>query len=146
MAFVTLDDGAGSAEILVYNETFDASRNLLREDQLVIAEVRVQQRTSDDGQVQGLRIIAESVYSLSDIRKRFAKRLRIACNGNAQADRLFELLAPYRSGTCPIVLQYRNDGIEGELELPDSWRVTLDEPLLTGLADWLQPESIRVIY
>jgi DNA polymerase-3 subunit alpha len=35
MAFVTLDDGKGRAEILVYNETFDAVRNLLREDQLV---------------------------------------------------------------------------------------------------------------
>ena len=41
MAFVTLDDGHGSAEIMVYNETFDAARQLLREDQLVIAEVKV---------------------------------------------------------------------------------------------------------
>ena len=35
MAFVTLDDGHGRAEILVYNETFDGVRALLREDQLV---------------------------------------------------------------------------------------------------------------
>src|SRR5438552_1099919 len=44
MAFVTLDDGAGSAEIVVFNETFDAARALLREDQLVIVEARVMQR------------------------------------------------------------------------------------------------------
>ena len=35
MAFVTLDDGQRPAEIVVFNETFDAARHLLREDQLV---------------------------------------------------------------------------------------------------------------
>jgi len=146
MAFVTLDDGAGSAEVMVYNETFDAARALLREDQLVIAEVKVQQRMTDDGQSQGLRIIVENLYDLPAIRKRFAKALRIACNGNAQADRLFELLLPFRNGTCPIVVEYRNCGVTGELELPDDWRVALDDPLLTGLSEWLPPESVRVIY
>ena len=40
MAFVTLDDGKGRAEVMVYNETFDAVRTLLREDQLVVMEVK----------------------------------------------------------------------------------------------------------
>ena len=53
MAFVTLDDGHGSAEIMVYNETFDCVRQLLREDQLVIAEVKVMQRMTEDGEVAG---------------------------------------------------------------------------------------------
>ena len=83
MAFVTLDDGKGRAEIMVYNETFDAARALLREDQLVILEIRVTQRMTDDGESQGLRIIAENVFDLATIRKRFAKGIRIACNGNA---------------------------------------------------------------
>jgi DNA polymerase-3 subunit alpha len=146
MAFVTLDDGAGVAEVVVYNETFDAARALLREDQLVIAEVKVQQRMTDDGQSQGLRIIAENVYGLAAIRKRFAKELRIACNGSAQAERLFELLHPFRNGTCPIVLEYRNSGVGGEIDLPEDWRIALDDPLLIGLNEWLPPESVRVIY
>ena len=53
MAFVTLDDGHGRAELLVYNETYETVRALLREDQLVIAEVRVMQRVSDDGESRG---------------------------------------------------------------------------------------------
>ena len=60
MAFVTLDDGRGTAEIVVFNETFDAARNLLRDDQLVIVEAKVQQRVTDDGQMQGLRVVAEA--------------------------------------------------------------------------------------
>ena len=65
MAFVTLDDGKGSAEIVVFNETFDAARALLREDQLVVVEAKVLQRIGDDGEMQGLRIVAESVYDLA---------------------------------------------------------------------------------
>ena len=59
MAFVTLDDGRGRAEIMVYNETFDGVRSLLHEDQLVVMEVRVTQRGGDDGEGQSIRIIGE---------------------------------------------------------------------------------------
>ena len=94
MAFVTLDDGKGRAEVMVYNETFDAVRTLLREDQLVVMEVKVSQRMSEDGELSGLRIIAENVYDLATVRKRWAKGLKLACNGNASATRLAEILQP----------------------------------------------------
>ena len=146
MAFVTLDDGAGSVEIMVYSEVFDAARALLREDQVIGAEVKVQERRAEDGQVQGLRVIAENVYGLAAVRRRYAKALRIACNGTAQAGRLFELLSPFRNGSCPIVIEYRNRGVGGDIELPEDWRVTLDDPLLAGLCEWLPPENVRVVY
>jgi DNA polymerase-3 subunit alpha len=147
MAIVTLDDGGGTAEIVIYNETFDAVRALLREDQLVIAEVRVQQRgVTDDGQSQGLRVIAENVYDLATIRKRYARGLRLACHGTAIAERLFELLAPFRPGTCPIVVEYTNRGVAGEIELPDDWRVALDDALISRIKEWLAPEGVRVVY
>jgi DNA polymerase-3 subunit alpha len=146
MAFVTLDDGQGSAEIVVFNETFDAARALLREDELVIVEAKVMQRVGDDGQAQGLRVVAEAVHDLAAIRKRHAKAVRIVCNGNAQVDRLVELLAPFRNGPCPIVVEYRNRGIGGELELPEAWRVNADEALLARLREWTSPESVRVVY
>jgi DNA polymerase-3 subunit alpha len=146
MAFVTLDDGQGSAEIVVFNETFDAARALLREDELVIVEAKVMQRVSDDGQAQGLRVVAETVHDLAAIRKRHAKAVRIVCNGNARVDRLMELLAPFRNGPCPIVVEYRNRGIGGELELSEAWRVNTDEALLARLREWTSPESVRVVY
>ncbi len=146
MAFVTLDDGEGSAEIVVFNETFDAARNLLREDQLVIVDAKVQSRVTDDGQMQGLRVVAESLCDLAAIRKRHAKSLRIACNGAANASRLFELLSPFRNGTCPIVVEYRNHGLGGEIELPEAWRVNPDDQLIAQLKDWLAPDDVRVVY
>jgi DNA polymerase III subunit alpha len=146
MAIVTLDDGGGSAEIVVFNETFDAARALLREDQLVIIEAKIMQRAGDDGQAQGLRVNAEAVYDLAAIRKRYARGLRLACNGGADASRLADVLAPFRHGHCPIVVEYRNQGIGGEIELPDAWNVQLDDPLLVRLREWLTPENVRVVY
>ncbi len=146
MAFVTLDDGHGSAEIMVYNETFDAVRTLLREDQLVIAEVKVTQRMTEDGEAQGLRIIAENVFDLATLRRKHAKALRIACNGNASADMLAQILAPHRPGDKAIVVAYRNERVSGEVQLSDDWRVTLDDALVDRLREWLAPENVEIVY
>jgi DNA polymerase-3 subunit alpha len=146
MAFVTLDDGDGTQEIVVWNETFDATRPLLREDELVVVEARVSPRMTEDGQQTGLRIVADAVHDLAAIRRRYAKQLRLSCNGGASAQRLHDLLAPFRNGACPIVVEYRNNGRSGEVELPDAWRVTPDNALIAQLADWLAPENVRVVY
>jgi DNA polymerase-3 subunit alpha len=146
MAFVTLDDGGASAEIIVYNETLDAARALLREDELVVVEAKITQRMGEDGQIQGLRVAADAVYDLAAIRKRYARSLRIACNGNAKVDRLFELLSPFRHGACPIVIEYANGGLGGDIALSDDWRVTADEALIKELKAWLSPENVHVVY
>ncbi|HEY4139292.1 MAG TPA: OB-fold nucleic acid binding domain-containing protein, partial [Casimicrobiaceae bacterium] len=146
MAFVTLDDGKGRVELLVYNETFDGARNLLREDQLVAADVRVMQRMSDEGELQGMRVVAETIYDLATIRKRYAKGLKLACNGNASAHRLADILEPFRPGEKPVTIAYRNDRVGGEVELPADWRVNLDDALIQQLRDWLTPQNVQVIY
>jgi len=146
MAFVTLDDGKGRAEVMVYNETFDAARTLLREDQLVVMDIRVMQRITDDGEAQGLRVIAESIYDLAGVRNRWATGLRIACNGNASADRLAEILSPFRPGKLPVTIRYTNERVGGEVALPESWRVTPDDALIERLREWVAPENVQVLY
>jgi DNA polymerase-3 subunit alpha len=146
MAFVTLDDGKDPAEVVIYNETFDAHRHLLREDVLLVAEVRVQQRMNEDGQMQGLRVIVDALYDLPAARRKFARGLKLCCNGTGSAERLIALLEPYKSGPCPIIIDYQNRAAGGEIELPEAWRVNLDEPLLAQLREWLAPENVRVVY
>jgi DNA polymerase-3 subunit alpha len=146
MAFVTLDDGKGRAEVMVYNETLDEVRALLREDQLVVMEVKVSQRVSDDGEPQGLRIVAENVLDLCTVRRRYATRLRLSCNGNASAQRLAEILQPHTPGEKPVTVHYRNARIGGDVDLSDQWRVNLDDALIERLEDWLQPANVQVLY
>ena len=146
MAFVTLDDGHGSAEIMVYSEVFDNARALLREDQLVIAEVKVSPRMTDEGELQGLRIIAENIFDLATLRRKHARGLRLACNGNASTAMLAEILQPFRPGTTPVTVAYRNDRIAGEIALPHDWQVNLDDALLERLRTWLAPENVQILY
>ena len=146
MAFVTLDDGNDQAEIVIFNETFDAHRHLLREDALLVAEVKVMQRMSEDGQSQALRIVAESIYDLAGARRKWARMLRLACNGSSSAEALLKIIEPFKSGRCPVMIAYRNASSGGEVELGEAWRVNLDDHLLVGLRDWLKPENVEIVY
>jgi len=145
MAIVTLDDGAAQIELTVFNELWDAERNKIREDELLLVEGRVQK----DDYSGGLRISADRLLTLGEARGRYARLLQLSLNGGSRAEtagRLQTLLAPYRSGGCPVRLCYRNADAAAELMLPESWRVRLDDELLTGLADWLSPDNVKVIY
>ena len=112
----------------------------------MIAEVKVTQRMTDEGEAQGLRIIAESIHDLATIRRRHAKGLKIACNGNASAAALAEILQPFRPGDKPVTVAYTNDRVAGEVELSPDWKVNLDDALIDRLREWLAPENVRVVY
>jgi DNA polymerase III subunit alpha len=146
MAFVTFDDGKDQVEIAVFNEIFDTHRHVIREDALLVAEVRVMQRMGEDGQMQGLRIVAESLYDLSAARRKWARSLKLACNGASSAQRLLELIQPFRDGACPITIRYQNAAVAGDIELGATWRVNLDDHLLGSLREWLRPENVEVVY
>jgi DNA polymerase-3 subunit alpha len=113
---------------------------------VLVAEVKVQQRVGDDGQVQGLRIIADAVYDLAGARRKWARALRLSCNGSSSAQRLFDLIEPFRRGHCPVTINYSNQASGGDIELGSDWQVNLDEHLLAGLREWLAPENVTVVY
>ncbi|PWB39956.1 MAG: DNA polymerase III subunit alpha [Rhodocyclales bacterium] len=148
MIVVTLDDGTAQVEMTVFNELYDAERAKIREDEPLIVEGKV----SRDDFNGGLRVVADRLMTLAEARGRYAKALRLALNGKvsrgdtAAAERLRVLLAPYRNGPCPVRVRYRNAQAECELPLGESWRVRLDDELLSGLQQWLQAENVEVIY
>jgi len=142
MAVVVLDDGSTQLEVTVFNELWDAERAKIREDELLLVEGKVQK----DDYSGGLRITADKLYTLAEARGRYARGLRLTMNGGSDAKRLQALLAPFRNGPCPVWLSYRNGEAAAELPLPESWRVSLDDALLSGLSDWLQPDNVRVLY
>ncbi len=145
MAVVMLDDATAQREVTVFNELWEAERNKIKEDELLLVEGKVQ----NDDYSGGLRVSADRLYTLGEARGRFARALRLSLNGGSRpetAERLKNLLAPYRSGACPVRLAYRNGDAEAELALPDAWRVRLDDALLASLCDWLSAENVKVLY
>ena len=145
MAIVMLDDATAQIEVSVFNELFEAERQKIREDELLLVEGKV----SRDDFSGGLRIVADKLLTLGEARGRYARELSLSMNGHSNAEKLRTLLAPYRNsgnGACPVRVRYRNGEAEVELGLPDNWRVKLDDALLVSLHDWLSAENVSVVY
>ena len=151
MAFVQLDDGSAQLEVSVFNEVYEAERNKIKVDDVLIIEGKVQR---DDFAGEGkVRVVAERLLTLAEARGRFARQLCISLNGQASgpnakaaAQRLRAILAPYTPGNCPVRLSYRNAEAICELTLGDNSRVRLEDELLASLGDWLSSENVNIQY
>ncbi len=145
MTVVVLDDGTAQRELSVFNELFEQHRDKLKEDALLI----VQGRAQHDEFTGGLRVVADDLLDLASLRARYASSLCIAMNGESEAQRLMETLAPYRAqgaGACPVLVHYENGPASCDLALGDSWRVRPDARLIEDLSAWLAPENVEVRY
>ncbi len=150
MAFITIDDASAQIEVAVGNELFMANVALVREDQLLFVEGKV----SNDDFTGGLRVNARRLFDVSAARSAYASLLRISCNGQADALKLREILAPFcrRAGGadeiygCPVQVDYRNTDARVELSLGDAWRVELRDELLHGLRTWLSDDNVKILY
>ncbi len=145
MLMVKLDDGTAQIEISVYAEMLDRHRESIKEDALLLVQGKVQ-RDEFSG---GLRVIAEELLDLAAVRRRYAARLRLDVNGQADAKRLMEMLAPYRSegeGACLVLVHYDNGAASCDIALGEAWKVRPDERLLSELSAWLAPENVRVVF
>ncbi len=148
MAILGLDDGTTRLEVVVNAELLYQSQDLLKDDALVIVEGRV----SNDEFSGGLRVSARKLYDLTMLRNSRANFLKISCNGQADAEKLKELLKPYcasaaetQSG-CAIKVAYHNQVGQVELMLGEAWRVDLHDDLLRGLTSWLSRENVKILY
>jgi DNA polymerase-3 subunit alpha len=146
MLVVTLDDATAQVEITVFNELFERERDKIKEDALLVVAGKVQ-RDEFSG---GLRVSADEVLDLEALRARFAARLRISMNGQADAKRLQQLLEPYRAagggGACQVVVAYRTASAACDVALGEAWRVRPDSRLLAELGAWLAPENVQLVY
>ncbi len=145
MMVLMLDDGTAQVEISVFSELFDKHRDKLKEDALLVVGGRVQR----DDFSGGFRVTAEELLDLDGVRARFASRLRLAMNGQADARRLQQMLAPYRasgSGACQVVVAYHSAEAACDVALGDAWRVRPDSRLIADLGAWLAPENVQLVY
>ncbi len=152
MVVLMLDDGTAQVEVTVFNELFDKYREKLKEDTLLVAVCKIQPPWDDSG--RGVRITAEDLLDLAALRTRYAQNLRLDINGQADAKRLKECLAPFRTAAtsdgsgkgCPVVVHYHNGVAEVDVALSADWRVRPDEQLFSQLEAWLSPERVSVVY
>lgn len=176
MVRLTLDDQTCAVEIVVFNEVFETSRSLLREDELLV----VHGKLSRDDYSGGFRVTADRILDLGGARLEHARLLRLSMNGGSDGRRLRELLDPFRmrpaegdrgvrsanrtdpgqahslleresappatAAGCPVEICYRNESASVTVRLGDAWRVRPDEALLGELRSWLSPAAVELRY
>jgi DNA polymerase III subunit alpha len=142
MAILTLDDGTARVEVVVFGELFHERRAVIQEDQVVVVRGKV----FNDEFSGGLRITADQVMDLAEVRAAHARLLRLYMNGQADAARLKQLLTQYAGGQCHVAIRYRNAQGECDIRLPETCRVKISAPLLDSLAQWLEEKNVEVVY
>jgi DNA polymerase III subunit alpha len=139
-AIFRLDDGSQWIEALASEELYDANRERLKEDELVVVQGRVQ----NDRFSGGLRLQVAAVWDLPAARARFGRYLAVAIDGKAPpvADvirtwppRRVETEAGESSQGLAIRLQLQRERVEAQLDLGEGARFW---PTDEALARWRQ--------
>ena len=142
VAIFKLDDKSDVIEAVANEETLDANRELLKDDELVVISGKVQ----NDRFSGGLRLNVQQVWSLPAARCRYGRYLRVAVNGGVPP--VMELLREFPARreatehgeltqglTVHLKLQRRSGDLaaEGVLDLGEDARFYPSDP---ALARW----------
>ena len=144
MLVVTLDDGSAAVEVTVFNEVFDANRDVFKEDEFLAVIGKV----SEDRFTGGLRITADKVMDIATARVQFGKKFWFPYTRAFDTEQIKALLQPYRSADgLPLVLRYSPQGVGScDIAWPDEWRVMPADALKQSLNERLGVVNAEVEY
>ena len=146
MAVMTLEDHTGRVEVTLFSRLFEERYADLAKDQIMIISGNIE----DDDYTGGVRIIAEDLYTIDQLREKRAKRLVLKVASQQQVETLLaqlpNLIQPYQGGECPISIAYHSEQAGAELLLGETWRINPKETLLALLRKLCGKESVVMEY
>jgi len=112
IAFVTIEDLKGTTDIVFFSDAYEASRDLLVYDRVVLVEGRLNERNG------AMSILVDTAIGLEEARERLTRAVNVALPANQLCE---ELLANLRSvceqftGRCDLVIHLKGvDEMERE--------------------------------
>jgi len=145
MAIITLDDCSARVDVLLFSETFEKNRDLLKTDNIVIIDGEV----SVDDFSGGYRITCREICDLEAARSRYGKRLRIELNrAHSTPDCINNLAALLQQhpGELPITIFYTNQNALLKLPLGQQWKIKPSDSLLEQLYEYTDKNAVGIIY
>jgi DNA polymerase-3 subunit alpha len=126
MAYLTLDDPTGTAEVVVFNSTYQAARELCVEDRILVVKGRVDHRQQGE-----TKLVAMEVSPFEAVPERRDVRFRIDAT-KARAGIIRELAALVREypGDAPVYVSLETSSGERILALGPDHRVRPDSDFL----------------
>jgi len=142
--FVALEDHTGRIEVSLFDDAWTLYADLLTKDDIVVVE-GLAAHNSFSG---GFQVKAQKVMTLAQAKSRFARGVHISLRGPADDifTRLEYVFAPYRDGSDPVWLDYRNERASAKLELGPDWCVNACDELIAALSEMDIVSEARLIY
>ncbi len=144
MGFMALDDKTARLEVVMRPAVYEAIKNSVKEDMVVMIHGEVSEDTFNGG----IKMDAEQVVSLAEARVEKARALKIqADDSKINANRVQELkvlLGAYQAESgLPVVVNYRNSIATAQMKTPADQLYFPDDDLLEALKSqgW-QPEVV----
>ena len=130
MAFFTIEDMAGQLEVIAFSEVFDACRDLLDEEGLLVVI-----GTIEPGEEEP-KMMATEVVTLAEFRSGLCRELRLQVDqqqllGQGMED-LADILLQNKGGACRVVIKLTLDDSTALLKLGEAYKVQPSESLLSG--------------
>jgi DNA polymerase-3 subunit alpha len=146
MAFVQLDDRSARIEVALFSDVFEASREKLVKDTVLVVEGKV----SFDDYNGTLKMRGNSVRSLLDARQSYARELVVELNEadftNGFIAHFKELLGGGLNGSCPVAINYQRSDAKGRVLLGEQWRIQPSDELIQRLRDHLGTKRVALRY
>ena len=143
-AFLTLDDKSGRVELSVWAEKFNAYREILVKDALLV----VQGIVSEDSFTGGLKMAADSIQSIYEARcsKLSSLQLNITQTAADWVARFHNTMSGYRDGNCPVTVEYSAASASCQLKLGSEWMVQPRDELIYRLREQFGKDSVTLHY
>ena len=134
MAVMSVEDRTGRLDVTLFSDLYHQVFHELENDSIFIIKGPI----SKDDYTGGIKMVAETVMSLDNVREKMAKRLLIQVSDSGEVDQLLaalpDVIQPYAGGRCSVTIAYQGQEAGAELVLGDNWRVKPNTELLLQLS------------
>lgn len=147
LCFVTLDDRSARIDVTLFGDTYDAVRNIVVKDAVLVIEGEV----AEDHYSGGLKVRVSKVLSIPQARAQYASGVQVVCEGSQLGQRnlkeLETLLHSHKGdGSLPVKLRYQRSDAAATIVLGEQWQVQANDELLIALMEKFGHESVSLTY
>jgi DNA polymerase-3 subunit alpha len=142
--FLTLDDKSGRIELSVWADKYNAYRDIIAKDALLVVKGVV----SEDDFTGGLKMVADSIQSIYQARcsKLQCLELRIPDGGDDWVEKFHSAVSGYKDGNCAVEVDYSLSHAKGRLKLGDQWKIQPRDELISHLREEFGKNSVTLRY
>jgi DNA polymerase-3 subunit alpha len=129
MAFVSIEDLTGRAEVVVFSKLYETAEALIKGDEPLILQAMASHE--GDGEAKSVRLRGESVTTLREMRAQQSKRVTITLESSDPVDGFYDRLEAYLTDwtqgfPVEVILKVEGYG-EVLLELGSKYRLEADD-------------------